>query len=123
LQEYFSLPGPTQAEKDKNRGDAVFRATSGDEAGTPYDENAGGHAPKWKDSGAANRVIRSFFPPPAKATDRELARVVESLNVENRILRDKPPRRLTVTPRERQGLVKRGKAPGSAINGLLTSRQ
>ena len=36
----------------------------------------------------------------AQATDRELARAVEYLKVENRILRDKLPKRVAVTPRE-----------------------
>ncbi|HJZ57698.1 MAG TPA: hypothetical protein VKE74_22210 [Gemmataceae bacterium] len=44
----------------------------------------------------------------ASATDRELARVVEYLKAENRILRDRLPARITVTPRERTRLVEQG---------------
>jgi putative transposase len=56
----------------------------------------------------------------ASATDRALARYVEYLKTENRILRDKLPQRITVTPRERQRLLKFGKPLGSAIKELIT---
>ena len=54
------------------------------------------------------------------ATDRELARQVQFLKEENRILRDKLPARITVTPRERQRLIKYGRGLGQAIQELVT---
>jgi putative transposase len=56
----------------------------------------------------------------ASVTDRKLARMVEYLKEENRILRSRLPRSITVTPRERNRLVKLGKRLGSAINELIT---
>lgn len=56
----------------------------------------------------------------ATATDRELARQVQYLKAENRILRDKLPKRLTVTAQERQRLLKYGKPLGAAIGTLIT---
>lgn len=54
------------------------------------------------------------------ATDRELARQVQFLKEENRILRARLPERITVTPRERQRLIKYGKNLGPAIKELIT---
>jgi putative transposase len=56
----------------------------------------------------------------AAATDRELARMVEYLKAENRILRDKLPKRITVTAPERRTLLKYGKRLGSKIRELIT---
>jgi len=56
----------------------------------------------------------------AAATDRELARQVQYLKAENRILRDRLPQRLTVTAQERQRLIKYGKPLGTAIRELIT---
>src|SRR5262245_28637067 len=56
----------------------------------------------------------------ATATDRQLARYLEYLKTENRILRDKLPARVTVTPRERQRLLKYGRPLGPAIRQLIT---
>jgi putative transposase len=56
----------------------------------------------------------------ASASDKELARQVEYLKTENQILRAKLPRRLTVTPRERQRLLKVGRALGSAVKTLIS---
>jgi putative transposase len=56
----------------------------------------------------------------AAATDRELARMVEYLKAENRVLRDKLPRRITVTPRERQRLVKFGRPLGAKVKDVVT---
>ena len=47
----------------------------------------------------------------AAATDRELARQVKFLKVENEILRSKLPARITVTAKERRRLVKFGAKP------------
>jgi putative transposase len=54
------------------------------------------------------------------ATDRELARQIQFLKEENRILRDRLPKRITVTPRERRRLLKYGRGLGKAIRELIT---
>ena len=56
----------------------------------------------------------------ARAAESELARYVEYLKAENRILRSKLPKRVVWTPAERQRLVKLGKPPGSVIKDLIT---
>src|SRR5438874_2191604 len=56
----------------------------------------------------------------ATATDRQLARYLEYLKTENRVLRDKLPARVNVTPRERQRLLKYGLPLGPAIRELIT---
>jgi putative transposase len=56
----------------------------------------------------------------AQATDRELARVVQYLKVENEILRGKLPARVRVTPRERQRLLRFGKPLGAAIRQVIS---
>ena len=56
----------------------------------------------------------------ANATDSELARHVQYLKVENQILREKLPKRITISMSERQRLLKYGKAVGSAIKELIT---
>ena len=56
----------------------------------------------------------------ASLTRNELARNVQYLKAENEILRSKLPKRITVTPRERQRLLKFGKAVGPAIKHLIT---
>src|SRR6185437_4303183 len=64
-------------------------------------------------------LFPSFFLMLANATDRELARQVQYLKTENRILRDKLPKRLTVTVQERQRLLKFGKPLGKALRDLI----
>ena len=54
------------------------------------------------------------------ATDRELARQVQYLKEENRILRDKLPKRITVSAGERRRLIKFGSGLGAVINELIT---
>ncbi len=56
----------------------------------------------------------------ASSTDSQLAQMVEYLKAENKILRSKLPKRITVTPRERNRLVKLGRRLGSAIKDLIT---
>jgi len=56
----------------------------------------------------------------ASATDRELARMVEFLQAENKILRAKLPTRITLTARERNRLIKLGTALGSALQSIIT---
>lgn len=65
-------------------------------------------------------LFPSFFLMLANATDRELARHIQYLTVENRILRDKLPKRLTVTAAERRRLLKYGKPLGKAIRDVIT---
>jgi putative transposase len=66
------------------------------------------------------RLFRPLFLVLAQATDRQLARMVEYLKVENRLLRDRLPKRLRVTVQERRRLVKLGRPLGSAIRELTT---
>jgi putative transposase len=56
----------------------------------------------------------------ARLTDRQLATVVQYLKAENEILRSKLPKRITVSPRERQRLLKFGRPIGAAIKHLIT---
>ena len=54
------------------------------------------------------------------ATDRQLARQNQFLKTENNILRSKLPKRLVVTPQERQRLIKFGKGLGPALKHLIS---
>ncbi|MEX2214186.1 MAG: hypothetical protein WD768_08665 [Phycisphaeraceae bacterium] len=65
-------------------------------------------------------ALQAFFPLLAGATEKQLVRQVEYLKAENQILRDKLPKRMTVTAAERARLIKLGKAVGSAIKHLIT---
>jgi len=56
----------------------------------------------------------------ARSTDRQLARQVQYLKAENQILRGKLPARISVTPKERQRLLKFGRPPGTAIRELIS---
>lgn len=66
------------------------------------------------------RLLQPVFALFASATDSELARMVGYLKAENRILRDKLPKRLTVTARERARLLQLGNRLGSALKDLIT---
>jgi putative transposase len=66
------------------------------------------------------RLLQPLFALLTSASDRELARMVEYLKAENRVLRDKLPRRITVTPTERARLVKLGRALGKSLKDLIT---
>lgn len=61
-----------------------------------------------------------FFLMLANATDRELARQVQYLKTENRILRSKLRKRINVTAAERQRLLKYGKPLGKALRDLIS---
>jgi putative transposase len=50
------------------------------------------------------RLLNPLFALLGAATDPQLARMVEYLKAENRILRDKLPRRIAVTKQERNRL-------------------
>ena len=56
----------------------------------------------------------------ASATNNELARYVEFLKAENKILRARVPGQIHTKPDERSRLVKLGKALGQAIDELIT---
>jgi putative transposase len=56
----------------------------------------------------------------AKATDRELARMVSYLKEENRILRARLPEHINTTPRERERLLRFGRNLGKAIYSVVT---
>ena len=56
----------------------------------------------------------------ASATDSELAKYVEYLKHENKILRDRLPKQVHTTTEERQTLLKYGKAVGRAIEELIS---
>ena len=65
-------------------------------------------------------AVHALFLLLARATDRELARQVQFLKVENRILRDKLPERITIRRAERSRLLKFGRPLGAAIDVLIT---
>ena len=56
----------------------------------------------------------------AKSTDKELARQVSYLKAENQILRSRLPKRLSLTQREKNRLVRFARNLGSALNELAT---
>ena len=56
----------------------------------------------------------------ASATDKELAKYVEYLRHENKILRARLPKQIHTSFEERQTLLKYGKAIGRAIEELAT---
>lgn len=56
----------------------------------------------------------------ARATQAEMAQMLDYLKTENRILRSKLPRRVNLTPDERQRLVRRGKSLGTKLKDLVT---
>lgn len=56
----------------------------------------------------------------ASATDKELAKYVEFLKAENKILRERVPGQIHTKPSERERLLKLGKQLGQAIEELLT---
>jgi putative transposase len=66
------------------------------------------------------KLYQSFLFLLASATDRELARHIQYLTAENRILRSKLPRRLALTERERQRLIKFGRPLGAALRHLIS---
>ena len=56
----------------------------------------------------------------ASATDKELAKYVEYLKHENKLLRARLPKQVHTTHEERQTLLKYGKVIGRAIEELIT---
>jgi putative transposase len=81
----------------------------------------------WRDNELSNQgaiavrnIYRSLLLLIAGATQKELARQVRYLKVENEILRSKLPKKVTVTPKERNRLVRFAKNLGSALSELAT---
>ena len=66
------------------------------------------------------KLLHPLFLLLSRATEPELVRMIEYLKAENRILRDKLPKRITVTPAERSRLVTLGTKLGSAIKEVIT---
>ncbi|QDU39645.1 Integrase core domain protein [Maioricimonas rarisocia] len=66
------------------------------------------------------RLIHRLLVLIATATDRELAQALQYLKVENRILRDRLPKAIRVTPAERRQLLRFGTPLGTAISDLIT---
>jgi putative transposase len=56
----------------------------------------------------------------AQATDRELARKVQYLKNESRVLHARQPEKIMTTAVERPRLLKYGRPVGTAINQLIT---
>jgi putative transposase len=66
------------------------------------------------------RIIHPLLLLLARATEKELVRYIEYLKAENRIMRSKLPRQISVTQAERAKLVQLGQRLGSAIKELIT---
>ena len=66
------------------------------------------------------KVLRSFLLFLSAATDKELARMVEFLKEENRILRSRLPKAVAVTPQERNRLVRFVKQLGAKVRTLIS---
>src|SRR3972149_9627079 len=66
------------------------------------------------------RIFHPLIMVLARATQAEMAGMVDYLKTENRILRSKLPKRVNVTPAEREQLVKREKPLGKKIKELIT---
>lgn len=67
-----------------------------------------------------NRLFHPLLALIASATDRDLARYIEYLKEENKILRARIPGQVHTKPEERRRLLKFGKAIGKAIEELIT---
>lgn len=65
------------------------------------------------------RLFHPFLALIASSTDRELARYIEYLKAENKILRARIPRQVHTKPAERKRLLKLGKVLGKAIEELI----
>lgn len=66
------------------------------------------------------RIFHPLLALIASATDRELAKYVECLKEENKILRARIPGQIHTRPAERERLLKFGKVIGRAIEELMT---
>lgn len=66
-------------------------------------------------------VFQSLLLVIAGATQKELARQVKYLKVENEILRSKLPKRITITPKEKHRLIRFAQKLGSRVLRQITS--
>ena len=66
------------------------------------------------------RMFQSLLAVLSAATDRQLAKYVQFLQEENRTLRGRLPKRLVLSARERQRLLKYGQPLGLAVRDLIT---
>ena len=66
------------------------------------------------------RFFQSLLAVLAAATERQLARYVQFLEAENRMLRGRLPTRLVVTPQERRRLLKLGQPLGLALREMIS---
>ena len=67
------------------------------------------------------KIVHPLLAMIASATDRELAKYVEFLKEENRILRARVPgKQVHTKPHERERLLKLGKSLGRAVEELIT---
>jgi putative transposase len=72
------------------------------------------------DNTRMSRIFHPLLALIASATDRELAKYVEYLKEENKILRARLPKQVHTKPHERERLIALGKALGRAIEELMT---
>lgn len=66
------------------------------------------------------KIVHPLLALIASATDRELAKYVEFLKEENKILRSRIPGQVHTKPAERERLLKLGRNLGRAIEELIT---
>ncbi|WP_029630871.1 helix-turn-helix domain-containing protein [Zavarzinella formosa] len=66
------------------------------------------------------KLYQSLLALIAGMTDRELAKIMQYLKAENRILCDRLPERILVTPKEKRKLLRFGKPLGGMIRQLIT---
>lgn len=65
-------------------------------------------------------IFQSLLLVIAGSTQRELARQIKYLKVENQVLRSKLPARITITAKERERLLKFGAGLGKALQQIVT---
>jgi putative transposase len=66
------------------------------------------------------KIYHSLLALIASATESELAKYVEYLKAENRVLRARLPKQVHTRPQERERLLKFGKTIGWAVEELIT---
>ena len=66
------------------------------------------------------RLFHPFLALIASSSDRELARYIEYLKAENKILRARIPRQVHTKPAERKRLLKLGNVLGKATEELIS---
>lgn len=66
------------------------------------------------------RLFNPFLLLMARLTDPELARAVQFLKIENAMLRSRLPKRIDLTPRERDRLFELGESLGAAVRELIS---